>query len=522
MKNNGAVTQVENLYPDNVRLISTTDLKGIITSVNQDFVDVCGYSAEELIGSSHNIVRHPDMPPAAFADLWDHLRADKPWMGLVKNRCKNGDHYWVNAYVTPVFEHGKKVGYQSVRTQPQRDYVNNAERLYRLISAGKAPAPKPLQNRHKQLISNFAVLLLPVLGVSAINGISAISLFSGAICAAVGTAILQLLQHRHQKRLEQRAHNAYYSPLACLAYLGETDASAKTEIAIQALESQQVTLIELLQNSAGNLVRVIHHNNEAAEQNNQSIRQQGKEISNLASSITQMSDTIHEVAKNAQETAHQTQTASQEAEQGKQIISESAVSINKLMNEVNNASQLINQLSEDTRNISNIINVIEEIAGQTNLLALNAAIEAARAGESGRGFAVVADEVRSLANRTQASTAEIESMITRLQDHVQQAVKMMEISQEHAEKTVSESEQLNTALQNIAVTIGCVNDMNTQIATATEQQSTVTEEINRNVTNINSATNNINQTSQATASAGQELAGVAADMESVVAQFRRS
>ncbi|MCV6612976.1 MAG: methyl-accepting chemotaxis protein [Amphritea sp.] len=522
MKDNGAVTQVENLYPENVRLISTTDLKGKITSVNQDFVDVCGYSAEELIGASHNIVRHPDMPPAAFADLWENLKANKPWMGLVKNRCKNGDHYWVNAYVTPVFEGGQKIGYQSVRTKPQRDYVENAERLYRMIRAGKAPGPKAFREIHKKVLTNFAVMLLPAVGVSAVTGFSTISGLVGIGCAAVGAGILGAIQNRNYKRIENRAVNAYNSPLACLAYMGDTSANVKTEVAIQALESQQVTLIELLQNSAGNLMKVIRHNNAAAEQNNQSINEQGQEISHLANSITQMSDTIHEVAKNAQETAHQTQAASQEAEQGKQIISQSAISINELMNEVNNASQLINQLSEDTRNISNIINVIEEIAEQTNLLALNAAIEAARAGDSGRGFAVVADEVRSLANRTQTSTSEIESMINRLQDHVQQAVKMMEVSQDHAEKTVAESEQVNVALQNIASTIGYVNDMNTQIATATEEQSAVTEEINRNVANINAATNDINQASQDAAKAGQELVGVAADMESVVSQFRKS
>ena len=209
----------------------------------------------ELIGSSHNIVRHPDMPPAAFADLWQNLKANKPWMGLVKNRCKNGDHYWVNAYVTPVFEGGQKIGYQSVRTKPQRDYVDNAERLYRDIRAGKAPAPKAFRQVHKQLLTNFAVLMLPAIGVCAVSGFDAIASFTGFACATVGAGLLNLFQNSNQERIEARAVNAYNSPLACLAYRGDTSANDKTEIAIQALESQRVTLIELLQNSAGNLTR---------------------------------------------------------------------------------------------------------------------------------------------------------------------------------------------------------------------------------------------------------------------------
>ncbi|MCW8885574.1 MAG: PAS domain-containing protein, partial [Motiliproteus sp.] len=122
MKINTPVTETEYSVKLHQRIISTTDTKGIITSINQDFLDVSGFTEEELIGQSHNIVRHPDMPQAAFADLWETLKRGEAWMGLVKNRCKNGDFYWVNAYVTPVYEGGDLAGYQSVRTVPSRDY----------------------------------------------------------------------------------------------------------------------------------------------------------------------------------------------------------------------------------------------------------------------------------------------------------------------------------------------------------------------------------------------------------------
>ncbi len=130
MKINSPVTQRERTYGDNVTITSLTDLKGTITYANRDFIDISGFSEEELIGKNHNIVRHPDMPPIAFQDLWDTMKKGHSWRGIVKNRCKNGDHYWVDAYVTPVYEGDQVVGYQSVRSRPARHQVKAAEQLY--------------------------------------------------------------------------------------------------------------------------------------------------------------------------------------------------------------------------------------------------------------------------------------------------------------------------------------------------------------------------------------------------------
>lgn len=130
MKNNQPVTQRNVDYAKDLLLISTTDLKGIITYVNNDFIQVSGFVEEELIGASHNVVRHPDMPTAAFKDLWDTVKAGNTWRQLVKNRCKNGDHYWVDAFVTPVYEQDRLVGFQSVRTKPTEEQVRSVERLF--------------------------------------------------------------------------------------------------------------------------------------------------------------------------------------------------------------------------------------------------------------------------------------------------------------------------------------------------------------------------------------------------------
>ena len=139
MKKNLPVTNTEKEFRDDIRIISTTDLKGIVTYANDHFIDISGFSQDEIIGKSHNIVRHPDMPPAAFADLWATLKAGKQWLGIVKNRCKNGDYYWVTAHVTPIYKHGEVSGYQSVRVRPKPEWVRRANQVYRRINRGKKP-----------------------------------------------------------------------------------------------------------------------------------------------------------------------------------------------------------------------------------------------------------------------------------------------------------------------------------------------------------------------------------------------
>jgi len=142
MKNNGPVTQKEVPFPVGQYLVSKTDLRGGITYCNDAFIALSGYDSGELLGKSHNIVRHPDMPPAAFEDLWKTVKAGRPWRGVVKNRCKNGDHYWVDAFVVPLRRNGQTTGYMSVRSQPSREQVRAAEGLYQQINAGKASLPK--------------------------------------------------------------------------------------------------------------------------------------------------------------------------------------------------------------------------------------------------------------------------------------------------------------------------------------------------------------------------------------------
>ena len=142
MRNNQPVTQRERTFPAQQRLISTTDAKGMITYCNDAFVDISGFSREELIRAPHNTVRHPDVPQAVFEHMWATLRQGQPWMGIVKNRCKNGDFYWVNAYVTPIFENNQVVGYESVRVKPSAEMIRRAQSLYERLNNGKSAVPQ--------------------------------------------------------------------------------------------------------------------------------------------------------------------------------------------------------------------------------------------------------------------------------------------------------------------------------------------------------------------------------------------
>jgi len=138
MKNNQPVTTVEYVLKETDSIVSKTDLKGVITYVNLDFLRISGFTETELIGASHNIVRHPDMPVEAFADLWASLKANRPWTGIVKNRCKNGDYYWVRANATPIYENGQCIGYMSVRSKPSQEQINAAKSAYLMFREGHA------------------------------------------------------------------------------------------------------------------------------------------------------------------------------------------------------------------------------------------------------------------------------------------------------------------------------------------------------------------------------------------------
>jgi methyl-accepting chemotaxis protein len=257
-----------------------------------------------------------------------------------------------------------------------------------------------------------------------------------------------------------------------------------------------------------------------ANENSENVNMQLSETQQVATAITEMAATVKEIAESAESAAAAAREANDEAVYGKDAMSETTKAIGKMASEVTNASEVINQLESESESIGSVLDVIRGIADQTNLLALNAAIEAARAGEQGRGFAVVADEVRTLAKRTQDSTSEIRGIIENLQSGTRNAAQVMSSGLEAAKQTEEIADRAGSALNNIVQSVGTIMDMNTQIATASEQHTTVTDEIDRSVVRISEVSESAAGGSRQTADKSQELSQLGEQLNRLVTQFK--
>ncbi|WP_019558876.1 methyl-accepting chemotaxis protein [Thioalkalivibrio sp. ALE12] len=257
-----------------------------------------------------------------------------------------------------------------------------------------------------------------------------------------------------------------------------------------------------------------------SEETNEQVRRQKAETDQVATAMNEMTATVQEVARNAADAAAAAQTTDQDANAGQQVVQKTVTAINGLSTQVDSAAEVVSRLSQDAEEINKVLEVIGDIADQTNLLALNAAIEAARAGEQGRGFAVVADEVRTLASRTQDSTHEIQQMIERVQTGTREAVQAMEDGRAKAHESVEQVNLAGESLVAITQSVTRISDMNTQIASAAEEQSTVAEEINRNVANITEVLDQTASGSEQIRNASEELSKLASEQQQRVGQFK--
>ena len=256
------------------------------------------------------------------------------------------------------------------------------------------------------------------------------------------------------------------------------------------------------------------------EQTSAGVNSQKVETDQVATAMNEMAATVQEVARNAEEASEAAVAADQQAREGDKVVGEAIAQIERLATEVGNSTVAMGDLKRESDKIGSVLDVIKSVAQQTNLLALNAAIEAARAGEAGRGFAVVADEVRSLAQRTQKSTEEIEELIVGLQNGTQQVATIMDNSRGLTDSSVELTRRAGNALSNITRTVSTIQAMNSQIATAAEQQSAVAEEINRSVLNVRDVSEQTSSASEETAASSAELARLGIYLQSLVGRFR--
>ncbi len=511
MRKNFPVTTTEYPIGEETLIVSRTDLKGKLTYFNDEFVKASGFDEAELAGQPHNIVRHPDMPPAAFADLWRTLKEGKPWAGAVKNRRKNGDYYWVLASATPVWEGGAVTGYMSIRSQLPAAQRAESERVYQLLSNGEgrgyrveagmirrrgwtdllAPFTRSLRARISTLlvIMGAPLLLSGTNALFELNGAAGMSrlafvgmlsldlavLFAGvriglSTMKVIGGPVEQL--NKVMDNIAQGKFNTHITVdrddelgialrklqalQAKLGFEQEQKRDTAERVSLQRKSDMQ-KLAQQFEAVVGEIVATV--SSAAAE-----LEASATTMTRAADSTLRLSETVargaEEASANVQSVAASTEEmASSAGEIGRQV-QESTRIAKGAVQQAEGTNARITKLSEAAARIGDVAEMISAIASQTNLLALNATIEAARAGEAGRGFAVVASEVKTLAEQTAKATTEITRQIAEIQGATHESVE---------------------AIREIGATINQVSHIATAIAAAVEQQGMATREISRSV-----------------------------------------
>ncbi len=544
MRNNQPVTQIETQLPANTFIYSRTDLKGRITEVNEAFARVSGFTPDEMVGEPHNLIRHPDMPEEAFADMWRNLKAGRPWKGLVKNRRKDGGFYWVVANASPVRENGQIIGYQSVRTPPSREQIAAAESAYRRLRDGDRSIR--IDNgrvlpRHSALVDRLLSFETSQFGFALLAALVAI----GSLLAsqfpdqaslrqlAQGSAIALLLASClmlfwYLPRSIQRLHSIrdFIETALSSGDLSQTlnharndllgEISARTDTLVSAMRAT----LQIVQDATREVADTTSSLGRSVEALAAAADTQSSATSAAAAGVEEMTVSISEVATHATHTRQAAEQAGQQARDGAELSQRATDAIQTLASSVNRSAETVEQLGGRTDQIGNVAATIKEIADQTNLLALNAAIEAARAGEQGRGFAVVADEVRKLAERTANATREIDEMIMRIQVDTHNAVSGMRESAGQVDASVALVHEAHNALLEIRQGMNNTVQQVADISHATSEQSGAMTTMAQSVEQLAHLTEDNLASARDTEQASQVLMDNVARMRKAVAQYR--
>ncbi|MFZ2306004.1 MAG: methyl-accepting chemotaxis protein [Rhodoferax sp.] len=494
MRDNQPTSQQEYLYADSDMLVSTTNPQGIITHCNAAFARVSGFDAQELIGQPHNLIRHPDVPSEVFKDMWATVERGKPWNGVLKNRRKNGDHYWVEANVTPILENGKPRAYMSVRTKPTAAQVQAAQRLYARVVSERARSRHTVCLQGGRLIPvglralfvrfwHAGVTARLSLGVALMVFIAMLPHMLGVAWAGnpwtqLGFLVLggfvelrwfdkrinNLLKDAERFATELAACNLNttllddpYTPLGTLPVR-----LRQIQINLRAVVGDVRDQVDAFSLAADEITRGSFDLSGRTESQASSLQQTSATLDKLA-------ETVGQSAQTALQVLDRSTRSTRAAQRGGEAIEL--------------ATRAMREITASSRRMGEIIGTIEGIAFQTNILALNAAVEAARAGEQGRGFAVVASEVRALAQRAGTAAKEIRDLIGSSTARIVDGARQMDEASQTVHELVSEVgrmgvlvKEITDASQEQSLGISQVNEAVAQIDGMTQQNAALVEE----------------------------------------------
>ena len=498
MRLNLPVIDKEFPFPAGETLVSTTDLKGRILYCNPPFISVSGFTKEELLGQPHNLIRHPDMPEEAYRDMWDTISKGNPWSAPVKNRRKDGTHYWVMANVTPLMDGDRPGGYMSVRTMPTREQVQSAENLYARMRAEKQSGTlvhrldggKLIVNTLGGRISralNFGIegRLVGVAGVlTALGFVGAhvlASLLSGTVLIAVEVLLAIVIALVGGGLLRSMTLSPLRDLLKFANRMAAGDLTQKMEVTrsdlIGRLQRALVQLNVNLQSIVRDARTEVEHMRDATAEIAAGNQDLSARTESQASSLEQTASSMEEITGTVRQSAESAQQATVLADQATAVAQRSSEAVGQV-------TETMHRISESSHRIGEIIQVIDSIAFQTNILALNAAVEAARAGEQGRGFAVVAAEVRALAQRTTGAAKEIKQLIDESTEKVDAGNRLTEAAQKTMLDALTSVRQVSTMISEISTGareqlsgISQVNEAVAQMDTITQQNAALVEEI---------------------------------------------
>ncbi|EAA0602342.1 PAS domain-containing protein [Salmonella enterica subsp. enterica serovar Infantis] len=476
MSSHPYVSQLNTPLDDDTTLMSTTDLESYITHANDTFVQVSGYQLNELLAQPHNLVRHPDMPKAAFADMWYTLKQGEPWSGIVKNRRKNGDHYWVRANAVPMIREGRVTGYMSIRTRATDDEVAAVEPLYQALNEGrcskrihkglvvrqgllgKLPA-MPVRWRVRSIMGLMAVMLALALALFGTDA-SWQALLLGALAMLAGTALLEWQIVRPIENVATQALKVATGERNSVQHLNRSDELGLTLRAV----GQLGLMCRWLINDVSSQVSSVRNGSERLAKGNNDLNEHTRQtVENVQETVTTMNQMAESVKLNS-ETASAADKLSMAASSAATQGGEAMDTVIKTMDDI----------AHSTQRIGTITTLINDIAFQTNILALNAAVEAARAGEQGKGFAVVAGEVRHLASRSANAANDIRKLIDA-----------------SATKVQSGSEQVHAAgrtMDDIVAQVQNVTLLIARISQSTQEQTDGLSSLTRAVDELNRIT----------------------------------